>query len=294
MEKDFNLVYDRKNKTYYKEKIYKYKQLNFFYNTLLGRIILKLITCKALSKIYGCYMDSKFSKNKISKFIKDNEINMAEYEDKEYVSFNDFFSRKILDGKRIIDNNPNNLIAIADSKLKYTKITDDMRLKIKNTTYSLNELIRNKELSAKYINGDCLVFRLTVSDYHRYCYLDNGSQGNNIKINGVLHTVNSISQDKYKIFAQNSREYTVLNTENFGQVIQVEVGALLVGRIKNYKENNKFVKGEEKGLFEYGGSTIILFFENGKVKIDNDIIENSSKDIETKIKMGEKIGEKIC
>ena len=294
MEKEFNLVYDRKNKTYYKEKIYKYKQLNFFYNTFLGRFILKFITCKVVSKIYGCYMDSKFSKNKISKFIKENGINMDEYEDKEYSSFNDFFSRKILDGKRIIDNNPNSLISIADSKLKYTKITDEVRLKIKNTTYSINELIKNKELVARYINGDCLVFRLTVSDYHRYCYLDNGNQGNNIKINGVLHTVNSISQDKYKIFAQNSREYTVLNTENFGQVVQVEVGALLVGRINNYKENNKFIKGEEKGFFEYGGSTIILFFESGKVKIDDDILENSLKGIETKIKIGEKIGEKIC
>lgn len=109
-----------------------------------------------------------------------------------------------------------------------------------------------------------------------------------------MHTVNTISQDKYKIYAQNSREYTILNTENFGQVVQVEVGALLVGRIKNYNENNKFCKGEEKGLFEFGGSTIILLFENGKVKIDEDIVENSIKDIETKVKLGERIGEKIC
>ena len=294
MAKDYNLIYDRKNKIYYKEKIYKYKQLNFFYNTLLGRIILKLVTCRTISKIYGSYMDSKLSKNKISKFIKANKINMNEYENKEYSSFNDFFSRKILDGKRIIDNNPNSLIAIADSKLKYIKITGDTRLKIKNTIYSLEDLIKDKELSARYINGDCLIFRLTVSDYHRYCYLDNGNQGNNVKIKGVLHTVNSISQDRYKIFAQNSREYTVLNTENFGQVVQVEVGALLVGKINNYTQNNNFVRGEEKGLFEFGGSTIILLFENGKIKIDNDIVENSLKDIETKIKMGEKIGEKRC
>lgn len=294
MEKDFNIVYDRVNKTYYKEKIYKYKQLNFYYNTFLGRIILKFVTCRVISKMYGCYMDSKFSKKKISKFIKSNEIDMTEYENKEYLSFNEFFSRKILDEKRPIDNDLNNLISIADAKLKYVKITDDIRLKIKNTTYSLNELLRNKELSTKYINGDCLILRLTVSDYHRYCYLDNGTQGKNIKIKGVLHTVNSISQDKCKIFAENSREYTVLNTENFGQVVQVEVGALLVGRINNYNENNKFVRGEEKGLFEFGGSTIILLFENGKVKIDEDIVENSLKNIETKIKMGEKIGEKIC
>lgn len=294
MERDFNTVYDRKNKTYYKEKIYGYKQLNFYYNTLLGRVVLKIITLRFPSKTYGWYMNSKYSIKKINKFIENNKIDMTEYENKEYSNFNEFFSRRILPEKRKIEIASNSLISIADAKLRYAKITDNLRLKIKNTTYTLNELLKDNELAKKYTNGDCLIFRLTVSDYHRYCYLDNGTQGKNKKIKGILHTVNSISQDRYKIYAQNSREYTILNTENFGQVVQVEVGALQVGKIKNHNENNKFTKGEEKGYFEYGGSTIILLFESGKVKIDEDILENSIKGIETKVKLGERIGEKIC
>ena len=291
MGKDFNTVYDREKKTCYKEKIYGYKQLNFYYNTFWGRVGVKIITWRFLSKLYGWYMSSKFSVKKIEKFIEANNIDMSEYENKEYASFNEFFARKILPENRKIDSNENALISIADSKLKYVKITEDVRLKIKNTTYSVEELVKDKELASKYINGDCLIFRLTVSDYHRYCYLDNGRQGKNRKIKGVLHTVNSISQDKYKIYAQNAREYTVLDTEHFGQVVQVEVGALQVGKIKNHNENNEFCKGEEKGYFEYGGSTIILLFENGRVKMDEDIVENSMRDIETKVKLGERIGE---
>lgn len=291
---NFNIIYDRENKTYYKEEIYGYKKLNFYYNTLLGRIILKGLTSPFVSKLYGMYMDSKISVKKINKFIEENKIDMTEYESKKYTSFNQFFSREILPEKRKIESNNTCLISIADAKLKYVKITDDIKLKIKNTIYSLNELLKNEELAKKYINGDCLILRLTVSDYHRYCYLDNGTQGKIRKIKGVLHTVNSISQDKYKVYAQNSREYTVLNTENFGQVVQVEVGALLVGKIKNHNENNKFLKGEEKGFFEFGGSTIILLFEKNKIKIDEDIKQNSLKGIETKVKMGERIGEKKC
>jgi len=294
MKKDFNTVYDRKNNKYYEEKIYKYKQLNFYYNTFIGRIILKFVTLRYSWKVYGWYMDSKFSIKKIEEFIKLGKIDMSDYEKKEYKSFNEFFSRKILPDKRPIDMNPNTLISIADSKVRYAKITPDMRLKIKNSMYSVNDLLKNKELAEKYIDGDCLILRLTVSDYHRYCYLDNGTQGKNKKIKGVLHTVNSISQDRYKIYAQNSREYAILDTENFGQVVQIEVGALQVGRIKNFHESNKFVNGEEKGLFEFGGSNIILLFEKGRVQIDKDIIENSLKDIETKVIMGEKIGVKVC
>ncbi len=291
MKNNFNIVYDRNKKTYYQEEIFGFRKLNFYYNTFLGRVFLKFIILKFFSKIYGWYMNSKLSIKKINKFVEKNKIDLKEYESKNYTSFNDFFTRKIRPENRIIDKNNNNLIAISDGKLKYVKITDGMELNIKDTIYSLDELLKNKVLAKKYAKGDCLIIRLTVSDYHRYCYLDDGTKGKNKKIKGVLHTVNSISHGKYKIYAQNSREYTILNTNNFGQVIQMEVGALLVGKINNYCKN-KFIRGEEKGYFEFGGSTIILLFEKGKINIDKDIEENSIRNIETKVKMGEKIGGK--
>ncbi|MBR7165409.1 MAG: phosphatidylserine decarboxylase, partial [Clostridia bacterium] len=141
--------------------------------------------------------------------------------------------------------------------------------------------------------GVCAIFRLTVSDYHRYCYFDNGTKEENVFIPGFLHTVNPISLDRYPIYKTNSREYTLLHTENFGDVVQMEVGALLVGRIVNYHQNHRFTRGEEKGRFEFGGSTIVLLFEKGSVKFSQEMFDYSQKGWEKKVLMGEKIGEAL-
>lgn len=138
-----------------------------------------------------------------------------------------------------------------------------------------------------------MIFRLCVDDYHRYCYIDNGTKTENVHINGELHTVNPIALEKYNIYKRNSREFTMLHTENFGDVVCIEVGAMLVGRIKNRHRNaHYFAKGEEKGMFEYGGSTIVLLFEKGMISVDSDILANSAHGYETVVKYGEKIGTK--
>lgn len=132
--------------------------------------------------------------------------------------------------------------------------------------------------------------RLCVDDYHRYCYIDDGTKEENIFIPGVLHTVNPIALENYKIYSQNQREYTIMHTKNFGDVIQIEVGAMMVGKIVNYDGKTDIKRGEEKGKFLYGGSTIILLL-NQNIKIDDDIIKNTQDGAETIVKMGEKIGE---
>ena len=147
-------------------------------------------------------------------------------------------------------------------------------------------------LANDYSDGYVMVCRLTPDDYHRYCYIDDGYHDANKKIKGLLHTVRPIAVEQKDVFVTNSRSYTVLDTVNFGQVIQIEVGALMVGKIKNNYTNYRFKKGEEKGFFEYGGSTIILLVNKENVKIDNYLINNTKNGYETKIKIGERIGVK--
>jgi phosphatidylserine decarboxylase len=216
---------------------------------------------------------------------------MEEYEEDNYKSFNDFFIRRIKTECRPVDYNPKKLIAVADAKMLVYKISEDLKIRIKNSIYNVSELIKNQTLSEQYKDGLCLVYRLTVDDYHRYCYLDNGISNKSVKIKGVLHTVRPIAFDNYKVFSENSREYAVLHTENFDDVVQIEVGALTVGKIKNYNKE-EFKKGEEKGYFEFGGSTIVLLIKNDIVTIDKKIMENSKKDIETKVQLGESVGVK--
>ena len=285
-------VFNREKKSIYIEKQFKDKQLNFLYNNFLGRILLKLfISNKIFSKLSAISNKSKKSINKINPFIKEYEIDISEFEKVNYNSFDDFFTRKIIKDKRPITMSKNALISVADSKLSTYKIDNNLELNIKGTTYSIKSLLKDEYLSNEYKNGTCLVFRLTVDDYHRYCFLDNGSIISKRKINGCLHTVGPMSA-KYKVYSENNREYALLKTKNFDEVIQIEIGALLVGRIINHNLNT-FKKGEEKGYFAFGGSTIVLLFKENIITIDNDIIEKSKEGIETKVKLGEKIGEKL-
>jgi len=286
-------IYNRETKSLYQEKQFKERQLKFLYDTVLGRIILRLFIA---GKWYSRYNAKKNGLRKsvarIQPFIEEYGIDMTQYQKKEYKSFNDFFIRTIIPEKRPIPKDENVLISVADSKLMYYKIEKDIGIKIKNSIYTVEELLHDWELAGEYRGGTCLVFRLTVDDYHHYCYCDDGKLLYSKKISGRLHTVGPISAKKYRVYCENSREYSVLETMHFGKVVQMEVGALLVGKIvNNLKE--AFKKGEEKGWFEMGGSTIVLLFRENTVTIDEDIVSNSAKGIETKVKYGERIGEKI-
>lgn len=269
------------------------KALQFLYGTTGGRLLLKILTAPIISKIVGAFMDTPLSVFLIKPFVQKSGINLSEYRQKNYKSFNDFFTRQIRPELRPIDKNTSALISPCDSRLTAYRIGDRSVFKIKGSYYRTADLLRNDFIARRYKGGYCLIFRLCVDDYHRYCYIDNGIQTENVRIKGELHTVNPIALEKYNIYKRNSREYTVLHTENFGDVVHIEVGAMLVGRIKNHHRNvYRFRKGEEKGMFEYGGSTVVLLFEKDMIEINNNILENSARGLETVVKYGEKIGRK--
>ncbi|MGN1268987.1 MAG: phosphatidylserine decarboxylase [Candidatus Aphodocola sp.] len=269
------------------------KGLSFLYNTYVGRIILKpLVKSKFISALTGKFMDSSISKFMIKPFIKSHNIKMEEYITKKYNSFNDFFIRNIKKEARLINGNKNALIAPCDSKLTCYEITKDLKFNVKNSTYSVSSLINDENVANAFIGGYALVFRLSPEDYHHYLFCDDGIIINNYKIDGKYHSVNPIVYDNYKVFRENTRECTLVKTNNFKNIMYVEVGALLVGKICNIKKQGKFKKGEEKGYFMYGGSTVILLIQKDALLIDDEIIKNSSKNIETYVKCGEKIGEK--
>ena len=278
-------IYDRKLQKYIEEKENQEGILRFLYHTVLGRILLKVLVARPwLSKAVAIYYKSRLSKKKIIPFIEKNNIDVSEWVIEDFKTFNDFFIRR----KDVsVDSG---LISIADSKLSVYKIDEDLKLKIKNSIYNLEDILGSSEMAEKYNNGTCLVFRLGVNDYHRYIYIDSGKLISQKFINGELHTVRSISE-KYNVFSRNCRVVNEFQTESLGDVAQVEVGALLVGCVQNYNKS-VFIKGEEKGYFEYGGSTVVVLLQEGVVNIDADIIEQSNKDIEVKVSVGEQIG--IC
>ena len=225
-------------------------------------------------------MNSSLSKIKIARFIKKNNINMEEYKEEKYNSFNNFFTRNIKENQRIIGDG---FFSICDSKLSIYKIDENSKFNIKNSIYTVEELIGEKR-EYKY----ALVFRLCVDDYHHYIFPDDGEVIKSKHIDGILHTVQTIAIKKYKVFHENSREITFLKCDNLGDVCYIEVGALMIGKITN-KKVTKFKRGEEKGYFEFGGSTVIMLI-NKEIDFNEKILENTTKDIETIVKMGQRIG----
>lgn len=278
-DREDNLDYDKEGKL-----------VNFLYGNVIGRFIIKFLSLPFISKLIGLFLSSRFSKLFIKPFIKKNNIDMSIYEDVKYKSFNSFFIRK----KKQIDfiKDKNVFISPCDAKLTIYDVNEYSCFEIKNSFYSVRDLLNEDEIYKDYIDGKALVFRLCKDDYHRYHYVDDGSQGNNYFVKGVLNTVRPIAYRKCKVFKRNSREYTTLHTKNFGDIVEVEVGATLVGKIKNKHDNYEFKKGEEKGMFLFGGSTIVLLIKKDVIDIDKDILNNSVRNIETRVKCGEKIGVK--
>lgn len=278
-----------KDKTKNKESL----ALRFLYRTLFGRLILKLLTARWVSKLAGKFLDTRLSKPMISRFVKKNGIDLNDFYSDDFKCFNDCFTRKIKDGKRPIDEDPDAFISPCDSLLSAYCIDDETVLSIKGSDYKIRDLVNDEALADKYLGGYALVFRLCVTHYHRYIYFDSGKKGENVFIPGKLHTVRPIALETYPVFARNCREYTVMETDNFGTATQIEVGAMLVGKIKNHHGEHEFLRGEEKGMFLYGGSTVVLLLEKDKVDLSPALLEATKNGEETSIVMGEKLGTKI-
>lgn len=268
------------------------KMLQALYGTSVGRQTLKVLTNPMISKLGGRFLDSRLSTPLITPFIEKNHIAMEQYEEEDYESYNQFFSRRVKEGKRTFSQEGHLLCAPCDSKLTVERITTEGTFAVKNTIYTMESLLRSEKLAKRYEGGTLLIFRLTVDDYHHYCYVDDGKKTRNFHIPGVLHTVNPVANDEYPIYTENTREFSILKSNHFGNILMMEVGALMVGKIVNHHEEMEVHRGMEKGFFEFGGSTVILAFQPGRVVMDGDILQNTEDGFETIVKMGEVIGKK--
>lgn len=145
-----------------------------------------------------------------------------------------------------IDQEPTHLTSPCDGYLSVYPIKQKSRFRVKHVTYSLASLLRDKTLAARYEGGLCLIFRLAPYNYHRYGYPDSGAVIQKVVLPGILHSVAPTALENRPVYLENSRQYTLIDTENFGSIIQMEVGALMVGKIHNHKTSANVKKGQEK------------------------------------------------
>lgn len=291
--------YDRETGKYETEKVAGDTYLNWIYSSPIGMSLLEMfVKRKFFSSLYGKYCDTKLSSRKIPEFIKDFDIDLSVCENSEgnFESFNDFFTRKVTAKGRPVNMDISSFISPGDGRLlAYENIDLEKLVQVKGLTYSFRELIDEPELLSAFDNGICLILRLCPTDYHRFHFVDDGVSGPTHKINGNYYSVNPVALNKKeKLFCQNKREWSVYKSNNFGDILYVEVGATCVGSIiQTYTPNSRLTKGSEKGYFKFGGSTVIMFLQKNKVTIDKDILQQSSLGFETKVLFGEKIGTRI-
>jgi phosphatidylserine decarboxylase len=285
--------YERESGQLKTEKVAGEKWLVWLYNNPIGEATLWALAKRKLgSSIYGKMMDCTSSAKRIHPFIEEFDIDMSSFQEEEFKNFNGFFTRKLKDNARQIDTCFNIVVSPADGKiLAYADIGNSDFI-IKGFRFDVSSFLDNPALAQKFRDGALFIIRLAPVDYHRFHFPVSGNLTPNIKIEGDYYSVNPFAlRKKAEIFCLNKREYTILSNPLFGDVIMAEVGATMVGSIVQTYKGSSVKKGEEKGYFKFGGSTVVLLFEKSKICIDKDLLINTAKGYETAVKMGERIGD---
>ncbi|MCC6648446.1 MAG: phosphatidylserine decarboxylase [Polyangiaceae bacterium] len=268
--------------------------VRYVYERALGRAVRRaILTRPSFSKVYGRYQSSRLSRRNIPGVISSLSIDMDDYVEPPggFVHFNDFFTRRLRPGARPIDPRDERLVSPADGRLfAYTDVRGDTLVPAKGRRVSIEALLASPADAARFRGGTVLIVRLCPSDYHRFHFPCAGVASRAQRVAGPLESVNPGALAKGRpILDRNQREVTYLDTERFGRVAYLEVGAMCVGSVVQRYAAGAVAKGEEKGYFQVGGSTVILVLEPGRIVVDDDLVSHTRRGHETLVRMGEGI-----
>lgn len=294
--------FNRHNNQLETEKVYGDAAVKWLYQSGSGKMLSKIITSAPISKGYGWLQSQSFSAKKIPDFIKQFNIKMEDYLPEEgrdmqdpYSSFNQFFIRRFKPGVRKFESIPSKMPAPCEARyFGYENLNESASIPVKGKYMSAREVIASSKWGPLFDDGPMLLARLCPVDYHRYHYPDTGKTLDTFRVPGKLHSVNPIALKEIpEILSTNERVVSILDTEQFGKLAYVEVGATCVGKIVQSHKGDKFNRGDEKGYFLFGGSTVIVFGEKGMWKPIPEILENTKEGIEVYSHIGAVIAEKI-
>jgi phosphatidylserine decarboxylase len=283
------IVIDRASGQPFEEAVLGERWIRWAYqDAASGPLARLLFGSSLLSRLMGLYYDSPFSKGKIEAVIQELGIDRSEFaEPAVYRSFNDFFIRHLKPGSRPYNADPRQIVSPADGRvLVFPHLDGDQFAPVKGFPFSLRKML--PEHAERYQNGALAIVRLCPADYHRYHFPCDGRITRVQDLPGALHSVNPIALGSgADVFGANKRSYTLLETEHAGTLCFMEVGAFGVGSIVNTRTDGTVRKMEEKGYFKFGGSTVVLVFEPGKVQFSEDLVANSAAGRETLVKLGQ-------
>ncbi len=272
------------------EKIYGEKALRFITGSRWYQKMALSFACRFpfCSILYGWFQSLPLTRWKIAGFVKQFELDMSQFEKQvnEYRSFNDFFTRKLQAGSRLIAQGDAVIIPADGRYMFYKNIDSSSGFVIKGKTFFLETFLKDSRLAKRYENGSLAIGRLAPSDYHRVHFPCDGLPSESRIINGPLYSVNPLAN--LAALAENKRSICELETEKYGKILMIEIGATNVGSIhQTYEPNRPVEKGMEKSYFSFGGSAIALVFEPGKAVFSSDLLAYSQKGREILCRMGQ-------
>jgi phosphatidylserine decarboxylase len=247
-------------------------------------------------RLIALYQESSRSKKNIQPFIDKHRIDMSEFKPVAYRSYAEFFDREFLPDARPFTSDPNELAAFAEARyFGWERISPNQKFPIKGKSLDAAGLLGSKERAAPFIEGPVLVARLSPVDYHHLHYPDDGRTLEQDHFGGRLWTVGwKALQSKPDIYLVNERAINIVETVNFGKLGFVEIGALSVGRIvQKHPFDKPFKRGDEKAVFKFGGSAVVLFGEPGKWKPSADILSRTKDSIEMLVRLGEPVAHRL-
>lgn len=290
---DILTIIDFESGTRSEEKVAGRTEMEWLYGSAVGESLRSVLKLPFASQLYGAWQSSSLSRSKIEPFVREFEIPMHEFESGPFDSFNDFFIRKFRTGLRSFPTQPAAFPAFAEGRYS---LLEDVRantsLSVKGATIELSELIQDSDLIKMFSGGSVLIARLCPVDYHRFHFPDDGHIERCFNISGELESVNPLTfQANPRVFLRNERHISVCATKQFGKILLLEVGAMMVGKIiQTHKGPAPFLKGDEKGYFLFGGSTCIAITQPGAVQWDTRLSSNTKAGFETLVRLGTCIG----
>jgi phosphatidylserine decarboxylase len=242
----------------------------------------------------GKWLDRAGSRKTIQKFIEKYDLNLDEVEHPvdAYPNLNAFFSRRLKAGARPFVDDEKVFCSPADGKVMvFPELDAATRMPVKGAYVDIVALMASEEAARSYRGGAAIVIRLAPYDYHRYHFPVEGMSTSTEEILGRYYLVNPIALEVMPdLFAHNKRMVTYLETEHFGRVMMMEVAGFAVGRIVQTFESGPVLRGQEKGYFQFGGSTLVLLFEPGRIVFDDDLVTDSKVGVEVQVQTGTQLG----
>ncbi len=278
------------------EAIYGERPLRLAYETAIGRGLLELLVKRPVfSRWYGRRMDRPASRSGILPFIQTYALDASEFADppESFRTFNEFFYRRLKPDARPIVAGADKVVFPADGRhLGFQDVSRCDGVFVKGQRFDLASLLGDAALAERFSAGTLILSRLCPVDYHRFHFTASGVPGQPRLLNGPLYSVSPIALRRRLAYLwENKRVLTLLETERFGTVALLEIGATNVGSIRQtFTAGQPVAKGEEKGFFAFGGSSTITLFASGKVRLSEDLLRHSAAQCELYARMGDACG----